>query len=107
MRPTGSPERISNALRGGTGWTEIIYRGPLGIGYFGRLESGILFRGARFGWWWRPTMASINYKLDREAVAHPIPLNVTTLRKSSVQATSCICPEGTCDGGWPDDGDHA
>lgn len=42
-------------LAGDRGWTVVIRRAPLGLGWLVRLERGLLYRGAPFvGWWWRP-----------------------------------------------------
>lgn len=41
-------------LGGDNGWTVVIRRAPLGLGWLVRLEKSVLYRGPRFlRWWWR------------------------------------------------------
>lgn len=51
-----------------SGWGIGLHRTPVGV--FFRLESGILYRAGRRGWWWRPTVRQALRKLARQAQLH-------------------------------------
>lgn len=52
------------------GWGIRHHRTPVGV--FIRLEKGVLFRGGRSGWWWRPALTQAIHKAAAEAQGHPL-----------------------------------
>jgi hypothetical protein len=56
-----------------TGWTAVVHRAPLNLGWVSRCESGPLYRGPVWPmpYWWRPTFKWAQRLALREAWRAP------------------------------------